>query len=247
MARHIARVAARLFAARGYDATSVREIVEAAGVAKPTLYYYFKSKEGLASALLTVPLSSLVATLRQIVATVDEPVRCLEQVIEAQYSFCRVRSRPSAVHLCVDIWTARLGGCERPGAVPGQPTELDRGGGAADRRVGHRESGSNRRPGDRLPRADRHFHPGLSLSGPVAGRRPGAAAGRRPAAWLSGTGSGQRAGMRILRDDRRTQASPAGVAPARDDFSSRVVHPEGRGPRRGFLTPFGWAPWDGRE
>ncbi len=89
VARHIARVAARLFAARGYDATSVREIVEAAGVAKPTLYYYFKSKEGLASALLTVPLSSLVATLRQIVATVEEPVRCLEQVIEAQYSFCR--------------------------------------------------------------------------------------------------------------------------------------------------------------
>src|SRR4249920_2475135 len=89
VARHIARVAARLFAAQGYDATSVREIVEAAGVAKPTLYYYFKSKEGLASALLTVPLSSLVSTLRQIVATVDEPVRCLEQVIEAHYAFFR--------------------------------------------------------------------------------------------------------------------------------------------------------------
>ena len=47
VARHIARAAARLFAERGYDATSVREIVEAAGVAKPTLYYYFRSKEGL--------------------------------------------------------------------------------------------------------------------------------------------------------------------------------------------------------
>ena len=57
MARHIARTAARLFAERGYDATSVREIVEAAGVAKPTLYYYFRSKEGLAQALLTVPLN----------------------------------------------------------------------------------------------------------------------------------------------------------------------------------------------
>jgi AcrR family transcriptional regulator len=39
-ARHIARVAARLFAARGYDATPVRAIVEAAGVTKPTLYYH---------------------------------------------------------------------------------------------------------------------------------------------------------------------------------------------------------------
>jgi len=89
VARHIARVAARLFAARGYDATSVREIVEAAGVAKPTLYYYFRSKEGLASALVTVPLSNLVSTLRQIVSTIEDPVRCLEQVIEARYAFCR--------------------------------------------------------------------------------------------------------------------------------------------------------------
>jgi AcrR family transcriptional regulator len=89
VARHIARVAARLFAERGYDATSVREIVEAAGVAKPTLYYYFRSKEGLAQALLTVPLSNLVATLRQIVTAVDDPVRCLEGVIDAQYHFCR--------------------------------------------------------------------------------------------------------------------------------------------------------------
>ena len=61
VARHIARAAARLFAERGYDATSVREIVEAAGVAKPTLYYYFRSKEGLAQALFTVPLTNLVA------------------------------------------------------------------------------------------------------------------------------------------------------------------------------------------
>jgi AcrR family transcriptional regulator len=36
-----------LFVRRGYAATTVREIVEAAGVSKPVLYYYFKSKEGL--------------------------------------------------------------------------------------------------------------------------------------------------------------------------------------------------------
>jgi AcrR family transcriptional regulator len=89
VARHIARVAARLFAERGYDATPVREIVKAAGVSKPTLYYYFRSKEGLASALLTVPLSNLESVLRQIVTAEPEPVRCLEQVIDEQYGFCR--------------------------------------------------------------------------------------------------------------------------------------------------------------
>jgi TetR/AcrR family transcriptional regulator len=89
VARHIARVAAKLFAERGYDATSVREIVETAGVAKPTLYYYFRSKEGLAQALLTVPLACLVATLRQLVTTANDPIRCLEDIMEAQYAFCR--------------------------------------------------------------------------------------------------------------------------------------------------------------
>ena len=53
------------------------------------MYYYFRSKEGLAQALLTVPLTNLVAALRRIVTTVEDPIQCLEQVIEAQYAFCR--------------------------------------------------------------------------------------------------------------------------------------------------------------
>ena len=89
VARHIARVAARLFATQGFDATSVREIVEGAGVTKPTLYYYFRSKEGLAKALVTVPLSDLVERLRQIVTSERDPVHCLERVLEAQFAFCR--------------------------------------------------------------------------------------------------------------------------------------------------------------
>jgi AcrR family transcriptional regulator len=44
--------ATELFAEKGYAATSVREIVEKAGVSKPVLYYYFKSKEGLFYAIM---------------------------------------------------------------------------------------------------------------------------------------------------------------------------------------------------
>ncbi|MEU8775927.1 TetR/AcrR family transcriptional regulator [Streptomyces sp. NPDC048606] len=40
-------VATRLFADRGYDRTSVQEIVEAAGVTKGALYHYFGSKDDL--------------------------------------------------------------------------------------------------------------------------------------------------------------------------------------------------------
>lgn len=88
MARHIGGVAARLFAARGYDATSVREIVEAAGVTKPTLYYHFGSKEGLAQALLTRPMTTLAETLKTILETEPDPREALVRIIEAHFEFC---------------------------------------------------------------------------------------------------------------------------------------------------------------
>lgn len=88
-ARHVARVAARLFASRGYDATSVREIVAAAGVSKPTLYYHFGSKEGLAQALLTVPMTRLIETLSEIASAPGDPREALERSFEAHFDFCR--------------------------------------------------------------------------------------------------------------------------------------------------------------
>ena len=88
-ARQILRVAARLFAARGYDATSVREIVAAAGVTKPTLYYHFGSKEGLAQALLTVPMEKLIEELRAIVEGPADPQEQLVEQVETHFAFCR--------------------------------------------------------------------------------------------------------------------------------------------------------------
>ena len=44
--------ALQLFTSRGFAATSVREIVEAAGVTKPVLYYYFRNKEGIYLAIM---------------------------------------------------------------------------------------------------------------------------------------------------------------------------------------------------
>jgi AcrR family transcriptional regulator len=39
--------ATKLFSSKGYSATATREIVTAAGVTKPVLYYYFRNKEGI--------------------------------------------------------------------------------------------------------------------------------------------------------------------------------------------------------
>lgn len=78
----ILQEATRLFARKGYGSTSVRELVEAAGVTKPTLYYWFGSKEALFLEVIRThvdELDSLVAealrgpgTVQQRLATFAE-------------------------------------------------------------------------------------------------------------------------------------------------------------------------------
>ncbi len=51
-----------LFARKGYAATTVREIVEAAGVTKPALYYHFESKEGIFLVMMREALAEFDAT-----------------------------------------------------------------------------------------------------------------------------------------------------------------------------------------
>jgi len=43
----VQQVALELFAERGYEKTSLREIAERLGVTKAALYYHFKSKEDI--------------------------------------------------------------------------------------------------------------------------------------------------------------------------------------------------------
>jgi TetR/AcrR family transcriptional regulator len=50
--QHLLHAALKSFADRGYAATSVQEIVDAARVSKPVLYYYFKDKAELFDALV---------------------------------------------------------------------------------------------------------------------------------------------------------------------------------------------------
>lgn len=59
----ILNIAEHLFASKGYHATSVREIVNAASVTSPMLYYYFGSKEELLVTLLEERLASYSARL----------------------------------------------------------------------------------------------------------------------------------------------------------------------------------------
>ncbi len=63
-------VAQALFYSKGYERTSVKEIIDAVGVAKGTFYHYFDSKVDLLEALVEKLIEELYGQLQEIVETV---------------------------------------------------------------------------------------------------------------------------------------------------------------------------------
>ena len=85
--RQIIAAASGLFAHKGFEGTSIREIAAASGVLSGSLYYHFPSKEDL---LFTVHQESLTAMRREVetaIAGVTDPWAQLEEAIVAH---CRV-------------------------------------------------------------------------------------------------------------------------------------------------------------
>jgi len=79
----ILRNAARLFATRGYERSSVGDLVEACELSRGAIYHYFDSKEAILFAMLDSLVRSLLASLEQAAAHGGEPLQKFERVIEA--------------------------------------------------------------------------------------------------------------------------------------------------------------------
>lgn len=91
-AGRILSTALDLFAVKGYDATAVREICEAAGITKPTLYHFFGSKDGVFQALVTGAFDEFRQHVEQGLAGVG-PLRDRLQMV-ARLLLADARERP---------------------------------------------------------------------------------------------------------------------------------------------------------
>ena len=60
-----------LFSEKGYEGTSIREIIERAGVTRPVLYYYFENKEHLFRKLVESRFVELVEDMERALHGVD--------------------------------------------------------------------------------------------------------------------------------------------------------------------------------
>ena len=79
----ILQVAATLFASKGFEATSIREIGDAAGILSGSLYHHFKSKEEMLHDLLKRFVNKLVPIYEDVVAQSSDVSETLSNLISA--------------------------------------------------------------------------------------------------------------------------------------------------------------------
>jgi len=85
--REIFQAAVSLFLDKGFNETSMREIAEAAGVGKSTLYDYFPSKDDILLSVFIEELESLTDKARQITSLPIGADEKLRQVIAAYLDY----------------------------------------------------------------------------------------------------------------------------------------------------------------
>ena len=97
----IFKVAAHLFAQKGFKGVSMREIAEQAQVSKPTVYYYFGSKEGIYRELITTGFNHVYKTMDEIYE-LDIPVK-LKLVRITQQAFNTCLKMPDYVKVLMEF------------------------------------------------------------------------------------------------------------------------------------------------
>jgi TetR/AcrR family transcriptional regulator len=79
--------ALELFASRGYDAVGVQEIVDAAGITKPTLYHYFGSKLGLLNEIFSDHFKILYESIEKATAYHHDLPLTLNRTVAAYFHY----------------------------------------------------------------------------------------------------------------------------------------------------------------
>ncbi|MEU0479079.1 TetR family transcriptional regulator [Streptosporangium sp. NPDC006013] len=83
---HLVKLAAELFARKGFQATTVREIAEEAGILSGSLYHHFDSKETIVDEVLTTFLDDLVGRYRAALEQDGDSRTILSEMVRIGFS-----------------------------------------------------------------------------------------------------------------------------------------------------------------
>src|SRR5436190_270711 len=101
-------VGRKIFAERGYEATSVEEIAERAGISKPIVYEHFGGKEGLYAVIVDREIEQIVSCITEAISS-GSPRERLERAALAFLTYVKERPGGFAV-LLRDAPAAKSGG-----------------------------------------------------------------------------------------------------------------------------------------
>ncbi|HEX3921456.1 MAG TPA: TetR family transcriptional regulator, partial [Streptosporangiaceae bacterium] len=80
---HMITLAGELFAQKGYRATTVREIADAAGILSGSLYHHFDSKESIGDEILSGFMNEVLTAYRAAVESGGGPRAVIEQIVRS--------------------------------------------------------------------------------------------------------------------------------------------------------------------
>ncbi len=116
-------IAAELFAQKGYRATTVREIADAAGILSGSLYHHFDSKESIGDEILSGFINEVVANYRDALDAAPDPKAALEQIVR---STSRTLSQHRAALAMLQNDWAHFAGQARFAYLPKALREIER-------------------------------------------------------------------------------------------------------------------------
>jgi AcrR family transcriptional regulator len=82
----ILAIAAEIFSRKGFTATTVREIADAAGILSGSLYHHFDSKETMVDEIISKFIDEMIVSYTKVVEEVEDPAEALRQLIRTAFA-----------------------------------------------------------------------------------------------------------------------------------------------------------------
>ncbi|MEO3853386.1 TetR/AcrR family transcriptional regulator [Acrocarpospora macrocephala] len=100
---HLVKLAAELFARKGFQATTVRQIAEEAGILSGSLYHHFDSKEAIVDEVLRTFLEDLIARYRAALHSDGDPRAVLSEMV--RIGFGTLELHRAAITVMQNDWS----------------------------------------------------------------------------------------------------------------------------------------------
>jgi len=102
----IIQAAARLFATKGFEGTTTRQIASEVGVTEPLIFHHFKGKEGLFSHILEASFSEYFGRLEALETYPDSQFKRIEALLDLHFRL--VEEMPDHAYLVAATCPAKL-------------------------------------------------------------------------------------------------------------------------------------------